>query len=66
MKIEPFTISVSSEVLDDLQRRLVNYRWPMDFDNDEWQYGTNGDYLKELVDYWIKDYDWRLSLGGTY
>ena len=61
MKIEPFTISVSSEVLDDLQRRLVNYRWPMDFDNDEWQYGTNGDYLKELVDYWIKDYDWRLE-----
>ena len=61
MKIEPFTISVSSEVLDDLQRRLVNYRWPMDFDNDLWQYGTNGDYLKELVDYWIKDYDWRLQ-----
>lgn len=61
MKIEPFTISVSSDVLDDLQQRLVNYRWPLDFDNDEWQYGTNGDYLKELVDYWINDYDWRLQ-----
>ena len=61
MKIEPFTISVSSDVLDDLQQRLVNYRWPLDFDNDEWQYGTNGDYLNELVDYWINDYDWRLQ-----
>jgi pimeloyl-ACP methyl ester carboxylesterase len=61
MNIEPFNISVSSEVLDDLQQRLVNYRWPLDFDNDHWQYGTNGDYLKELVDYWIKDYDWRLQ-----
>ncbi len=59
MQKEPFEVSVSDEVLTDLNNRLVNYRWPKDFANDQWQFGTNADYLKELVDHWINNYDWR-------
>ena len=49
---EPFTIHISDEVLRDLRERLIRTRWAEDFANDEWAYGTNGAYLKELVTYW--------------
>ena len=28
-------------------------------DDGGWEYGTNLDYLKEISNYWIKDFDWR-------
>ena len=59
MAAEPYTVHLSDEVLEDLQRRLVNARLPQDFANDDWGYGVNGAYLRELVDYWIEEYDWR-------
>ena len=59
MAAEPYTVHLSDEVLEDLQRRLVNARLPQDFANDDWGYGVNGAYLRELVDYWIEGYDWR-------
>jgi pimeloyl-ACP methyl ester carboxylesterase len=59
MQKESFTIAVPDETLSDLRERLVKTRWSEDFANDQWQYGTNGAYLKELVDYWLHQYDWR-------
>ena len=59
MPKESFTIAVPDETLSDLHERLVKTRWSEDFANDQWQYGTNGAYLKELVDYWLHQYDWR-------
>ena len=56
---EPFTIQILDEVLADLRDRLTRTRWAHDFANDEWAYGTNSAYLKELVTYWIEQYDWR-------
>ena len=26
---------------------------------DHWEYGTSHKYLKELCDYWIKDFNWK-------
>ncbi len=46
---EPFTISIPDDVLTDLRDRLTRTRWPQDFANDGWEYGTNGAYLKELA-----------------
>ena len=57
--MKPFRVDVPEEVLNDLQARLKLTRWADDFANEGWQYGTNTDYLKELVAYWIKGYDWR-------
>jgi pimeloyl-ACP methyl ester carboxylesterase len=59
MQIKPFSIAASEHTLQDLQLRLANGRWVQDFANTNWAYGTNGDYLHELVDYWRKGYDWR-------
>lgn len=57
--MKPFTIAVGDDVLDDLRQRLDRVRWAEDFANPNWEYGTNGDYLKKLVEYWRSGYDWR-------
>lgn len=59
MQKEPFTIAVPEETLTDLRERLSRVRWPNDFNNADWAYGTNKAYLMELVDYWLNGYDWR-------
>jgi pimeloyl-ACP methyl ester carboxylesterase len=56
---EPFTISVPDATLTDLRERLGRTRWPRDFGNANWEYGTKLEYLKELVEYWRTSYDWR-------
>ena len=59
MQPEPFEIHVGDEVLDDLHRRLDTTRWPDELPGTGWDYGSNMDYMKELVDYWRNDFDWR-------
>lgn len=59
MNKTPFEINIEDAVLVDLHERLCKTRYPDDLDNDDWRYGTNISYLKELVNYWISDYDWR-------
>ena len=54
-----FTIDIRQGVLDDLQARLRNARWPLDPGNDDWRYGTNRAWLEDLVAYWRDGYDWR-------
>src|SRR5690348_2444211 len=56
---EPFKVAVPASVLTDLRGRLKKTRWAGDFANDQWAYGTNLEALTELVDYWLKDFNWR-------
>jgi microsomal epoxide hydrolase len=57
--IEPFSIDVPDEVLDDLRDRLARTRWPDQIPGTGWEYGTNLAYLQELCEYWRTTYDWR-------
>lgn len=61
MDVEPFRIEVPDAVIDDLRQRLRNTRWPEDFGNEDWKYGTPTAYLKSLVETWVEDYDWRAA-----
>lgn len=56
---QPFEVSISNEVLNDLQSRLTETRRPDQVEGAGWGYGTNLDYLQELVTYWQNDFDWR-------
>jgi pimeloyl-ACP methyl ester carboxylesterase len=56
---KPFRIQVDATVLQDLQQRLQRTRWPDEFDNEDWRYGTNGSFLKGLIEYWSGGFDWR-------
>jgi pimeloyl-ACP methyl ester carboxylesterase len=55
----PFTVDVPQAVLSDLQRRLDRTRWPDQIAGSAWTYGTDTEYLRELVEYWKDGYDWR-------
>ncbi len=59
MHIPSFTIDIPQATLDDVQVRLGRTRWPNEIEGAEWDYGTNLDYLKSLVDYWQHAFDWR-------
>ena len=59
MSIQPFTINIPQATLEDLRERLARTRWPDEVEGAGWDYGTNLDYLKSLVDYWQHAFDWR-------
>ena len=59
MTKEAFKIAVPDSVLTDLRERLSHVRYPIDFANENWAYGTNRAYLEEMVAYWRDQYDWR-------
>ena len=59
MDVRPFKIDVPDSVLDDLRQRLAQTRWPDEIRASGWDYGSNLDYLKELVEYWRTGFDWR-------
>lgn len=59
MDVRPFEIAVEQAVLDDLQARLNLTRWPDEVAGSGWGYGSNLDYMKELVEYWRTGFDWR-------
>jgi microsomal epoxide hydrolase len=56
---QPFRIHVPDTVLDDLAARLDRVRWPDEVPDTAWRYGTSVDYMRDLVAYWRKGYDWR-------
>lgn len=59
--IKPFKIEVPEAVLEDLQVRLAEARWPAEVEGSGWAYGTNREYMRGLADYWRNRYlpDWR-------
>ena len=59
MPAKPFRANINQDVLDDLQDRLKRTRWPDEIPGSGWDYGSNLAYVKELVDYWIEEFDWR-------
>lgn len=56
---EHFEIHVDDAVLDDLRERLERTRLPDEIDATGWEYGIPMGYLRELVDYWRDEFDWR-------
>jgi microsomal epoxide hydrolase len=57
--IAPFRVSVSDAEIADLRARLDRTRWPDQLPGSGWGYGTDGDYLRRLCEYWRDRFDWR-------
>jgi Epoxide hydrolase N terminus len=58
-RVERFTVDVPEAVLSDLDDRLARTRWPDQLPGTDWSYGADTAYLRELIDYWQPEYDWR-------
>jgi microsomal epoxide hydrolase len=57
--LEPFQITVSEQMLDELRARLRRTRWPEQHAGDGWELGVDVRYLRDLCDHWANGYDWR-------
>jgi microsomal epoxide hydrolase len=55
-----FTLRVGDDILDDLRERLEHARFPdVPPHGEAWEYGTDVEYLRDLVAYWRDSFDWR-------
>jgi pimeloyl-ACP methyl ester carboxylesterase len=57
--IEKFQIRLDESVLEDQRRRLAWTRLPDQVEGAGWEYGIPLGYVRELVEYWRDEYDWR-------
>src|SRR5579871_1096894 len=56
----PFTLHIADEIVEDLQQRLARARFPdLPPHGAPWEYGADVTYVRELVDYWHTEFDWR-------
>ena len=55
----PPLTDIPESTLTNLRERLARTRWPDEIPGSDWDYGSNLDYIKELVEYWRTGYDWR-------
>ncbi|MEV6556007.1 epoxide hydrolase family protein [Nocardia sp. NPDC051756] len=60
-EITEFRIDIPQQQLDDLRTRLDGARWPAPLPGDGWDTGVPTTWLRELVDYWRTEYDWRAA-----
>jgi pimeloyl-ACP methyl ester carboxylesterase len=55
--INPFTVDIPKDEVDDLVNRVKNTRWPNDLTSD-WSRGVPTTYARDLAAYWAQTYDW--------
>src|SRR5688500_20119110 len=69
-EIQPFHVAIPQADLDELADRLARTRWanelPLDTSGPQrgpvppgWEYGVPVGYVRDLVDHWQHQYDWR-------
>jgi pimeloyl-ACP methyl ester carboxylesterase len=57
--LTPFRYRAPASALEDLERRLVQTRWPEPETVADWSQGVLINRMKALVEYWRTRYDWR-------
>ena len=60
MSIREFKVSVDESKIDDLYKRIDLTRWPDEVNDGIWTLGTKKSFLKDAVQYWRNDFDWKI------
>ena len=60
MTIREFKVSVDESKIDDLYKRIDLTRWPDEVNDEIWTLGTKKSFLKDAVQYWRNDFDWKI------
>ena len=58
-KTAPFVLHIPDSEIEALRARLAGSRFPDSAPGEPWTYGTDVDYMKEIVEYWRHQFDWR-------
>lgn len=65
LDLRPFTVAVPQDAVDDLQHRLARTRFAVEpadtAGTDDWSAGAPVTYLREMVEHWSNDFDWRVQ-----
>jgi pimeloyl-ACP methyl ester carboxylesterase len=59
ISVEPFTIALDQDLLEDLRQRIITTRWPSQPPLPGWEYGADLEYLQDLLSTWADGFDWR-------
>ena len=54
-----FNPNLPEASLTELYSRLKQARWPRIVGKDDWQFGVPQSWLKEMVEYWIEEWEWE-------
>ena len=60
MTIREFKVSVDESKIHDLYKRIDLTRWPDEINDEIWTLGTKKSFLKDAVQYWRNDFDWKI------
>ena len=59
MSIREFKVSIDESKIEDLYKRIDLTRWPDEINDDIWTLGTKKSFLKDAIQYWRNDFDWK-------
>ena len=59
LAIKKFVVNVPDEVLHDLKTRLNLARFAESIEGTNFRYGFNSNYLKQVVEFWKTEFDWK-------
>ena len=59
MDINAFEINFSDLEIQNVKTKVASFPWHEMPKDGGWSFGTNIDYMKNLADYWTKEYDWK-------
>ena len=57
--VKPFKVNISEQIIEDIYNKIKKYPWHEMPKENGWEYGTNLEYMKEISNYWVKDFNWR-------
>ncbi|MDC3081371.1 epoxide hydrolase [Paracoccaceae bacterium] len=59
MVINAFEINFSDVEIQNVKTKVASFPWHEMPKDGGWSFGANIDYMKNLADYWTKEYDWK-------
>lgn len=62
--IERFDIAFPESALEELRARLRATRWPDIVGPDDWRYGVPQAWMRDMVDYWVDEWDWDAAAAA--
>ena len=57
--VKPFKVKIPNSLIQEIKDKVKKYPWHEMPKDHGWKYGTNLNYMKEISNYWVNDFDWN-------
>lgn len=55
----PYKVNIDNKVINTIYERVASFPWDMMVGVEGWEYGADITYMKELCNYWVKEFNWQ-------